>query len=428
MTGRHAPIDPSEAPVKAAGSSPRVGVAPWMYALALALWASSWNLRNSVLMAWLPFEPVWLGSAAVALCVVHRLGQPLRLDTAVTGPLLLLMVGFLPGALLSSGGGYGPVKVSTMIFVLLPVLCAAILLLDSPAARLRWVWAQVLIGIAVALAALESNHTSIIEPGRFTLASVDTISFARLVGVAVVALLLIGLGSLKRSWWTLPLAAGSGMVLVHVGSRGPLLSALLTVLIVVVAGRCFAGRRVVLVLLVIAANVAAYLYALTDGGSGGKRIIESLQAGLSDDTRAHLLNDAIRLGTTHPMGIGWGDFAQDSRAGRQIANDQGVAYAHNVFAESFAEGGVFAVLALLLVVVLALSRLHRLSSDPQEAVVFGTLVYWLLNAQISSDLVGNRFMWIALACGLASYADASRLRARRNRLRATPLPESVASG
>lgn len=429
MSGRRAPIDSAAKEAdETIGSSRRVGVAPWLYALALALWASSWNLRNSVLMVWLPVEPIWIGSAAIALCVVHRLGQPLRLDTAVFGPVLVLVVGFLPGALLSSGSGYGPVKVSTLSFVLLPVLCAAVVLLDSREARRRWVWAQVLIGLAVAVAALEFNHVNVLEPGRFTLAAVDTISFARLVGVAVVALLLIGLGSLRHSWWALPLAAASGMVLVHVGSRGPLLSVLVTVLVVVVAGRCFAGRRIVLVLAVLVAMVAAFLYARADGGSGGRRIIESLQAGLSDDVRRGLFSDAMRLGLAHPLGIGWGDFAQDSRAGRLIANDQGVAYAHNVFAETFSEGGLLALLAFAFVVVLALSRLHRLSSDPQEAAVLGTLVYWLLNAQISSDLVGNRFMWLALACGLASYADAARLSARRSRFRATPVDEGRTSG
>lgn len=430
MTDRPAPIDPStEEPAATVGPSRRVGVAPWLYALALAFWASSWNLRNSALMVWLPIEPVCIGTAAIALCLVYRLGQPLRLDRAVLGPLLVLVVGFLPGAVLSSGSGYGPTKVTTLIFVLLPAMCSAILLLDSPEARRRWVWAQVLIGLAVAVAALEFNHTSVLEPGRFTLAAVDTISFARLVGVAVVALLLIGLGSRRHSWWALPLAAGNGMVLVHVGSRGPLLSVLLTVLLVVVAGRCFAGRRVVLVAVVLAAMVAAYVYALADGGSGGRRIIESLQSGLSDDTRVGLFSDAIRLGFAHPLGIGWGDFAQDSRAGRLIANDQGVAYAHNVFAETFTEGGVLALMAFLIVVVVALTRLHRLSSDPQEAAVLGVLVYWLLNAQISSDVVGNRFMWLSLACGLAAYADASRLSSRRSDMGAAePVPEGRSSG
>ena len=126
---------------------------------------------------------------------------------------------------------------------------------------------------------------------------------------------------------------------------------------------------------------------------------------LTDDVRARLRADAIRLGLEHPFGVGWGDFAAHSKTAHEIANAQGVAYAHNAFAEAFAEGGLLALVAFLVVVVLALYRLQRRSGGPYEAVVLGTAVYWLLNAQVSSDLVGNRFMWISIAVGLASYVD-----------------------
>lgn len=155
-------------------------------------------------------------------------------------------------------------------------------------------------------------------------------------------------------------------------------------------------------------SAAAFRYALADGGSGGRRIVESLESGLADKTRAHLLTDAFHLGMGHPLGIGWGDFAQESRAGREIANHQGVAYAHNAFAEAFSEGGVLALLAFLVVAVLALWRLQRLTLDRYDAVVFGTAIYWVLNAQVSSDFVGNRYMWVSLACGLASYVAKAR--------------------
>jgi hypothetical protein len=82
----------------------------------------------------------------------------------------------------------------------------------------------------------------------------------------------------------------------------------------------------------------------------------------------------------------------------------------------------------VVVVGLALTRLQRLSVDVTGAAVFGTAIYWLLNAQVSSDMVGNRFMWISLACGLASYADLSRLPPGRSRDRAPVRPESLASG
>lgn len=386
-------------------------LAPWAYALALAWWASSWNLRHSVLMAWSPVSPVWIGAVAIALCVVHRLGHPLRVGWAQIAPALLLVVCFLPGALMSSSEGYGPVKLRTMALVLLPVLAAALILLDSHAARRCWLWAQVVVGLAVTLAALEFHDTThSVEHGRFALQTLDTITTARFVGVAVVGLLLLGLGSVRHAWWTLPLAAGGGMVLVHVGSRGPLLAALVAVLLVVASARCFVGRRTMLLVVGLVIGAAAFRYALADGGSGGRRIIESLESGLSDTTRVHLLTDAFHLGMAHPLGIGWGDFAQESPAGREIANHQDVAYAHNAFAEAFSEGGVLALLGLLVVTVVALWRLQRVTSERHDAVLLGIVLYWLLNAQVSSDFVGNRFLWICLACGLAASLPVRRSR------------------
>lgn len=407
--------EPVVARGRAWGGARRGLVAPWVYALSLAWWASSWNLRNSVLMAWSPIEPVWIGTAAVALCVVHRLGQPLRLDPAVTLPLALLVVGFVPGAVLSSGDGYGPTKIVTMAFVLLPLVCAATVLLDSEEARWRWVWAQVLVGAAVAVGAVEFNDPSrILQTGRFTLATVDTISSSRLVGAAVVALLVAGLVTRKGRWWTLPLALGSGMVLVQIGSRGALVAVVLTLAVVVLTARCFAGRRLPFLVVGVGVAVAAYGYARLAGGAGGERIVESVQSGLSDSLRAGLLSDAVRLGASSLTGVGWGDFAERSEIGHQIANAEGNAYAHNVFAETFSEGGVLALLTFGVVAALALARLRRQSEDTHEAVVFATLVYWLLNAQVSSDIVGNRFMWVALACGVASYTGALRARHARS--------------
>lgn len=389
----------------------RIRTAPWIYGLALAFWASSWNLRLSVLMAWMPVEPVWVASFLLALCVVHRLGQPLTIDITVLAPLLILVLGFLPGALQSDSTGYGPEKVATMIFVTLPVVLAAIVLLDTREARRGWLLAQALVGTTVAVTAVASNFGQVLSD-RFTLATVDTISTARPAGAAVVILLLLALASWRHSWWALPFAALNGVVLVYVGSRGPALYALMTVVVIVVVARCFAGRRSRLLLVVLAGSGLAYGYALADGGTGGTRIVESLENDLYDETRGKLIASAIDLGQAHPMGIGWGDFAQDSRVGHELANAQGVAYAHNVFAEAFSEGGFIALLAFAVVVVVALVRLWRLSDGPQGALVLGTAVYWLLNAQVSYDFVGNRFMWIAIACGLAASSSTRSRHAR----------------
>lgn len=377
---------------------------PWVYAAALTWWAASWNLRNSVLMSWSPVEPVWIGSGLLVLCVVHRLGRPVVLPPGVVVPLALLVVAFVPGALLSDTDGYGPTKVAALAVTLLPVLLAAVLLLDHERMRANWVWSQVAVGLAVALAAVMTADAAdlVLVGGRLTLPTVDTISTGRLVGAAVVPLLVLGLASSRLRWVAWPVAVAAGAVLVQVGSRGPLLAAVVSLVVVICAAKCFAGRRGWPLAMVALASVAAYVFALRGGGAGGRRIVDSVQGGLGDETRADLVGEALGLGMSRLLGVGWGDFARHSETGRAIANEDGAAYAHNVFAETFAEGGVLALLGVAMLAVLALVRLRRASLTPAGAAALGLAVYWLLNAQVSSDVVGNRFLWIALVAGLVA--------------------------
>ncbi|MGN6250587.1 MAG: O-antigen ligase family protein [Marmoricola sp.] len=390
----------------------RAHLAAWCYGLALALWASAWDLRFSSLMAWLPIEPIWLGSLALGVCLVHRLGRPLRVDARALWPLLVLVLGLLPASLRTGSGGYASAKLTSLAFVILPVVVATFLLLDSRRTRSGWAVAQAVTGLAVTVAVITSTGTNVLEPGRFTLPHVDTIATARYIGAGVVALLVLCLTRPRASLWALPLAAVSAAVLVKVGSRGPLLFALMSVLFATALARCFTGRRVRRLLLPAVFAAAMYAYAVADGGSGGQRIVDWLGSGLGDQTRSALFGDAVHLGLHHAWGIGWGGFADASPAGRAIANAQGVAYPHNMFFEAFAEGGIPALLVLAIVIVTALVRLQRRTANPYDAVVLATVVYWFLNAQVSFDLIGNRLMWISLAAALASYVsreDAARV-------------------
>lgn len=376
--------------------------APWAYGLALALWASSWDLHRSVLLAWLPMEPVWVASLLLGACVVHRLGQPLAVRPQVLGPLVLVVVCFLPGALQTDPGGYGPAKVAQLVFVVLPVVLAAMILLDTRDARRAWACAQLVVGAAVAVAAETSRHVNALQPGRFTLATVNTIGTGRLVGVAVVVLVLVAATSLRRGWWAIPTGVLFAGVLIQVGSRGPLLFALAACVIVLLAARWFTARRAVPVIIAVLVAGVGYAYAAADGGEGGSRVVDSLRKGLIDDARSAMLRDAVSAGFSHPLGVGWGNFLDYSDTAARIANDRGVSYAHNVFAEAFSEGGIPALLGLAILVVLAVCRLWSATEQRWDVVVWGTLLYWLLNALVSLDLVWNRFMWIALACALVT--------------------------
>ena len=364
----------------------------------------------------MPVEPVWVGSIAIVVCGVHRCGRPLSLEPRVLGPVLLLALAFVPGAVVSGDTAYDRYKLVQLLLVIAPVLVASMVLLDSPQARRCWVWAQLVTGALVAAAAALGQELTISR--RLTLATVDTISTGRFVGAAVLVLVLIALTRVRQSWWALPLAALCGIVLVQVGSRGPLLFSAGAVLATLLAGRLFAGRRLVFASGLVVLAAAAYPYAVKAGGAGGRRALGSLSYDLQDITREQLLGDALRAGSHHPFGVGWGELASSSAEARRIADAQGGAYAHNVFAECFSEGGLVALLAIGLVTVLALSRLQRCSWQRYEAIALGTVIYWLLNAQVSLDIVGNRFMWISLGCALAATPRSSLNRAARRELEA----------
>ena len=79
----------------------------------------------------------------------------------------------------------------------------------------------------------------------------------------------------------------------------------------------------------------------------------------------------------------------------------GKTYPHNIFLEVAVEGGWIALLAFVVFVAVCLRALVRNSVDLKGRCFLALGVYWLLVAQTSSDLNGNRMTWIALAAGLA---------------------------
>lgn len=378
----------------------------YLYGPVLALWAASWNFRLSVLLSWSPVEPVWLATGLFVLAVAHRLTRPVVVPPGVLLPLVLVTLSFLPGAIVAGDGGYAPEKIATLLLVILPAVMGAVLLLDSREALVSWLASLAVLGVVVAVACQVVAGAS--PDSRLTLPTVETIATARPVGAACVVLLLAAFSSSGRLLLAAAPTVLCVVVLVHIGSRGPAVYVIVSTLLAVLVCRYFRRHRRLALLGTAAAAAAAYGYALGDGGAGGSRIIGSARDGFSDEVRGELLRSALGLGLSHPWGIGWGEFGRLSPIGVEVANSQGVAYAHNLFAEAWAEGGVVALVGMVVLVVAAGRRILAQSRTVGGALLFGTFCYWLLNAQVSSDLVGNKFLWITLAAGLVAGRSLGR--------------------
>jgi O-antigen ligase len=134
-----------------------------------------------------------------------------------------------------------------------------------------------------------------------------------------------------------------------------------------------------------------------DGSSGLDRILDG-----SDSGRSSIYADTVSLIIAHPLGIGWGNLAAYLPQYVPVGSD--TLYPHNLFLEMAVEGGWFALVMTVLLVATALVGALiavRLSNSLWPLVLLGVLAYNIMNSQVSSDVVGNRMMWLYLGFALA---------------------------
>ncbi len=137
--------------------------------------------------------------------------------------------------------------------------------------------------------------------------------------------------------------------------------------------------------------------------SGLSRVLDG-----GDSGRSGIYSFTLAEAISNPEGIGWGGFPGIAwRWGSQADR----IYPHNILLELLVEGGVVAFLGFGLVFIFAMwrgTRSYLLSKDGLELATIGIYIYALTNAQFSSDLVGNRMLWVSLGLVLAL--------SRRNRI------------
>lgn len=117
--------------------------------------------------------------------------------------------------------------------------------------------------------------------------------------------------------------------------------------------------------------IPAYYYV--EELAEGTFLEERMGMRVSEDTRSTLLQEALRVGTEHPIvGVGPGCFVKFSSDG---------GFAHNSYAELFATSGIPAVFIYLLMTVPAIlinKRRYKATYNPEFAFLYITCLFWLL--------------------------------------------------
>lgn len=330
--------------------------------------------------------------AAAAVMILSTANRP-RINRGLF-PVIVLCVLFLPGLSLSHfSTDYSIVK-NILLFTMVPLLILAPQQLIWNERRLR-AFSHLLGLLGISLALLIEFGGTVIQnsPNRVGLEDGNVIGLARVCALGAVCLALTPAPRRVRLL-TIP----ASLICIHAasltGSRGPVVAALGGTLIGVVMGQRggqtgLARRTTPFALL------AAAAWAI-----GPTSRIVTATGGETDIMRLDFAAAAWSLLQRYPQGIGWGEFAMRMPLGLRDDAQGWAQYPHNVVLETAVEGGLVAAAGLIYLLWIsaraALSEARRGTSLPL-ALYTASLMF----ALASSDLTGNRTMWVMIGLCLA---------------------------
>ncbi|BAK37452.1 hypothetical protein MLP_44380 [Microlunatus phosphovorus NM-1] len=376
------------------------------------------GLGNLVMPAtvdqFLPINYIALTSFILALAIMVHLRRVA--EHVVRTPSLVVFVALtIPGMVAAPLNQYGTTKTVAIALALIMILAASAFR-DPRRSTLMTIALIYVLGLLTAAALMLFGQYNIY--GRLSLFELNPIGIGRvcaLVPIISVGWLLLGrTRSLLRSGLHVAALLLALSAAVATGSRGPLVAAIAGVGVIALVAMRHRGSRVWAIILVGGIVVSvSYVVEHLPRFPGLQRLELA-----SDSGRVDLIQQSLAAFMTHPMGVGWGNLGQYvvgfSRPDRYTF------YPHNILIEMAVEGGVLAISGFLLLLITAFIRVLRSTAraidrrladcedGPEDliapALVLALLTASVVNAQFSSDIVGNRLLWVMIGLALVSPA------------------------
>lgn len=333
----------------------------------------------------------------VALLMVYNskiffahLRYPLIISTA--------FIFFIPGFLVNPLNEYGISKIAGIAISFLLVL-APFALAEASKSAILIARFLLIASLGTGISLLVIGETS--ESGRIILPGLNPIGTARMAGIAIVILTFIIISNrAKKLYSKLIVFFGiliSLMAIITTGSRGPLIAAVVGIAVIFLLGWKAVGTRGYPTFIIYTASMTVLSYFLAPFEENN-RITSTDSSG-----RDLLFSSALETIRSTPTGIGWGNFGyltsgSFSQTGARV-------YPHNIFLEIGVEGGWIALAGFTFLIIGGIANLLRQVRAGREIalLILALLSFSLVNASLSSDLVGNRSMWLFIGLSLLQF-------------------------
>lgn len=365
--------------------------------LALVLLLSAGGLKANPLLAWMPIDLTLLAAVLVLIFVVlaRFLDGPASRLISLPIVLWLLLLLSIPSAADTS---YASTKTLTLFTVTFVLAVSPFYLLRTSRQRQVFLVGLVAVSGFGLVSLLLEGPASEEFYGRLVLEGSDTIITARIAVAGAIILLILALVAGRRWWHRLLFLACTGVLLstaLMTGSRGPVVSAVVALLATVALTPIFRKYRVRAVVLIALLFAVVVTILARDENVGLQRILEfvSGDSAGSREVRSVLWEDSITSIQHNPFGMGLGSFG--------LNNEFQIEYPHNILLEIGFELGWLPLLLTVVLITIAIVRSARDGSTPQDAIMFGLLIFSLAGAMVSSDINGSRLFIVTFFAAFA---------------------------
>lgn len=299
---------------------------------------------------------------------------------------------------------YGVEKYINFIFIIIPI---SIIIIEKYKWKDSLNTLYVLLGVSCFLAFLSIVGLSISEraDGRMATLGGGPIVFARWMGFSIISLFFLPINIKK--YYKYILIGGFFILALSSGSRGPILSLILTGIVYVILNfnKIIVKISIVSVMVlsvVIFSDLGNQVSQLGQTDRVFMNVAKKGGSKQSTSTRKNLAIGSLILLQHYPLGVGAGNWQSMSNKVRPN-HLMPLEYPHNLFLEVACEYGIHAVLVMLFLFIytfsLSYKKMIRFKSDKTSLypLLFHLLIFFFLNSLVSGMLNDSRLLFVIIA-------------------------------